>query len=188
MPARRPWRQAEATRHRTLANLVRDLTIQCRTQSMRPPPAHQPPMGCNPQVARTQPSPRPRRITLTKALWFRRYQGAHLEPARSQNPKKPHPTHPSAQPTGKRCPAGTTAAKTLLMPSWSPAGVIPTRTQHRLPRMSARSHDATLQKAHPSRCHARHTSSVITAPWVKLSMLPPQMQARDRERGSRPGL
>ena len=45
VPARRTWRQAEATRHRTLANLVLDLTNQCRMPSMPPPPPHQP-QGC----------------------------------------------------------------------------------------------------------------------------------------------
>ena len=38
----------------------------------------------------------------------------------------------------------------------------PTRTQHRRPGASARSHDATIQRAHPSRHQARHTSSPIT--------------------------
>ena len=45
----------------------------------------------------------------------------HLKPARSPKPGKPHRTRPSARPTGKRRPAGTTATNTLSMPSWSPA-------------------------------------------------------------------
>ena len=63
VPARQTWRQAEATRHLTLANLVRDLTNW--TPSMPPVSPHRPPFGRNPQVARTLPPSRPRRITAT---------------------------------------------------------------------------------------------------------------------------
>ena len=55
VPARRTWRQAEATKHRTLANLVRDLTNQCRMPSMPPASPHQPSTGHNLRVARTLP-------------------------------------------------------------------------------------------------------------------------------------
>ena len=60
-------------------------------------------------------------------------------------------------------------------------------SQRRRHHASARSHDATIQMAHPSGCHARHTSSAITPPWGKLSMLPPGMtgprpQAEQRTR------
>ena len=51
----------------------------------------------------------------------------------------------------------------------------PTRNQHQRPCASARSHEATVQRADPSRCHARHTSSAITQPWGKLSRLPQRM-------------
>ena len=62
-----------------------------------------------------------------------------------------------------------------------------TRSQRWRPLASARSHDATMQRAHPSRCHARHTSSAITPPWGTLSMLLPRMtgprsQAQQRTR------
>ena len=59
------------------------------------------------------------------------------------------------------------------------------RTKHLLPRASAQSHDATIQRAHPSRCHARHTSSAITPPWGKLSMLPPRMTGPRPRAGQR---
>ena len=32
-----------------------------------------------------------------------------------------------------------------------------------------------MQRGHPSRCHARHTSSAITSPWGTLSMPPPRV-------------
>ena len=51
----------------------------------------------------------------------------------------------------------------------------PTRSQSRRPRASARSHDAIIQRAHPSRCHARHTSSANTPPWGTLGMLLPRV-------------
>ena len=62
-----------------------------------------------------------------------------------------------------------------------------TRSQNRRHRASAQSHDATMQRAHSSRCHARHTSSAITPPWGTLSMLPPRVtgtgpQAEQRTR------
>ena len=84
--------------------------------------------------------------------------------------------------------SGTTASKTVSMPSWSHAGVAPTRTQHRLPRVAIRSHEATIQGSHPSRCPARHTSSTITLPWGrKLGMLPPQMTGPLPQAGQRTG-
>ena len=37
----------------------------------------------------------------------------------------------------------------------------PSQTQHRLPRAAIRSHETTIQGAHPSRCPSRHTSSAL---------------------------
>ena len=45
VPARRTWRQGEAKRHQTQANLVQDLTNQCRTPSMPLASPNQPPTG-----------------------------------------------------------------------------------------------------------------------------------------------
>ena len=105
---------------------------------------------------------------------------------RSPKPGQPHPTCPNAQPTGERRPAGTTATKTRSMPSWSPAGVTPTRNQHRLLRAAILSHKATIQGAHRSGCPARHTSSRITPPWGrKLSMPPPRMTGPRPQAGQR---
>ena len=81
---------------------------------MRPASTHHQPMGHNPQVARTPPPWRTRRIRPTQTRWGRRRHGAQLKPARSQRPSKHHPTRPSARPTGKSRPANTTATKTLL--------------------------------------------------------------------------
>ena len=75
------------------------------------------------------------------------------------------PTRPSARPRGERHPTDITATTTLLMPSWSPAGMTPTRSQHRRRHASTRSRDATRRKTHPSRHHDKHTSSTITLPW-----------------------
>ena len=122
---------------------------------LHPPSAH---------VARTPPPWPTRRIAPAQARQERRLHGDHLLPARSQRPEKPHPTRPSVQAAGKGRPADTTATKTLSMPSWSPAGVTPTQSQRRRPCASARSRDATMQRAHPSGCHARHTSSATTPP------------------------
>ena len=45
-----------------------------------------------------------------------------------------------------------------------------------------------MQRAHPSRCHARHTSSAITLPWATLSILPPRVTGtrRQAEQRTRP--
>ena len=91
LPARRTWRQAEVTRHRTLANLVQDLANRCRTQSMPPVSPLQPPTGRNPRVARTPLPSRPQRITATQARRGtprpgRRHHRANLHPTGSPKP------------------------------------------------------------------------------------------------------
>ena len=121
MPTDQAWLHTKAARHHPLAHLVRNLKNQRRTPGMRPASTQRQPMGHNPQVARTPPPWQTRRITPTQARRGERRQGAHLQPARSQRPGKPHLTRPNARPAGKRRPADTTATKTLLMPSWSPA-------------------------------------------------------------------
>ena len=121
MPTHQAWRHTEAARHRPLANLVRNLKDQNRTTGMRPASNQLQPMEHNPQVARVAPPWRTRRIALTHARRGRRRNEAHLQPARSQRPGKPHPTRLNTRPAEKRCPANTTATSTLLMPSWSPA-------------------------------------------------------------------
>ena len=65
--ARGTWRQAEATRHRTLANLVRDLEDRCQTRSMPPAYPHQLPTRRNPRIVRAPPHLRPRHIAATQA-------------------------------------------------------------------------------------------------------------------------
>ena len=95
MPSHRAWRHTEAARHRPLANLVRNLTNQCRTPGERQASTDHQPMGHNPQVARAPPPWRLRRITPTQARRGRRCHEAHLKPARSQRPGKTHPTRPS---------------------------------------------------------------------------------------------
>ena len=67
----------------------------------------------------------------------------------------------------------------------------PIQSRRRRRHASARSYDATMRRAHPSRCHARHTSSGTTPPWGTLSMLPlrvtgtrPRAEQRTRPRTS----
>ena len=116
----------------------------------------------------------------------RRHHGAHLEPTPSPKPGQPHQTCPSARPTGEHRLADTTTPTTLLMPSWSPAGVTPTWTQHPLPSAALRNHKATIQGANPSWCPARHTSGGITPPWgQRLSMPPPRMTGPRPQAGQR---
>ena len=175
MPTDRAWRHTEAVRHQPLANLVLNLKNQCRTPGVWPASPNHQPMGHNPQVARMPPPWRTQRITPTQAHLGRRRHRTHLEPAQSQRPEKPHPTRRNARPAEKLRPANTTATKTLSMPSWGPAWVTPTQLQRRRHHASARSNDATIRRADPSRCHARHTSSAITPPWGAPSMLPLQV-------------
>ena len=47
----------------------------------------------------------------------------------------------------------------------------PHRVPHRRRHASTRSQDATLRRTHPSRHHARHTSSAITPPWGRSPLL-----------------
>ena len=50
----------------------------------------------------------------------------------------------------------------------------PTRSQRTTRHHpSAQSNRATMRRAHPSRCHARHTSSAVTPPCGAQSILPP---------------
>ena len=175
MPTRGTWRHTEAARHRLLANLIRNLKDQCRTTVVRTASAHNQPMSCNRQVARAPPPWRTQRITPTQARRGRRRHGTHRKPARRHRPGEPHPTRPSARPAERCRPADTTATTTLSMPSWSPAWVTPTRLQRRRHRASARSNDANMQRTHPSRYHARHTSSAIITPWGTTGMLPLQV-------------
>ena len=121
------------------------------------PPPNQPPTGHRPRDTRTPPNQRPQQAAATQARRGtprpgRRRQGAQLKPTRIPRPGQPDPTRPSA-------------TKTLSTPSWSPTGGPATQTQSRMPCATSRSHEATIQGAHPSKCPARHTSSAIKAPW-----------------------
>ena len=87
------------------------------------------------------------------------------------------PDTPQERLRGEHHPTDTTATTTPSMPSWSPAGMTPTRSQHRRRHASTRSRDATRRKTHPSRHHAKHTRSAITLPWGRLPL---------RVRGRRP--
>ena len=189
--AQQTWRHAEAARHRTPGNPVRHLGKRRQTPSIPLASPHQPPSGRKPRVTRAPPHPRPQHTAVTEARRGmphpgRRQHGAHLEPTRSLRPRQPHPTCPRARFTGERRPADTPAMKSLSTPSWSPAGVPPTRTQRRLPRAATRSHETTMQGAHPSRYLARHTSSAISPPWErKLNTPPPRMTRTRPQAGQR---
>ena len=67
--------------------------------------------------------------------------------------------------------------------------MIPTGSQCRRHHACARSNNATMRRAHPSRCHARHTSRATTPPWGTPSMPPlrvtgtrPQAEQRTERR------
>ena len=115
----------------------------------------------------------------------RRRHGTHRKPERRQRPGKPHPTRPSARSAGKRHPADTTATTTVLMPSWSPAWVTPARSQQQRRHVSTRSDDATMRRTHPSRYHARHTSSAFTPPWGAPDRLPLRLKGMRLPAGQR---
>ena len=71
MTTHRAWRHTEAARHRSLANMVKNLKNQCRTSGTRPASTHHQAMGHISQVARTPPSwpgkARPRGPPATRA-------------------------------------------------------------------------------------------------------------------------
>ena len=97
---------------------------------MPPTPPHHPPTGHRPRVTRAPPHPRPQHTAATRAHRGTQCPGrhrhmAHLKPTRSPKPGQPHPTCPSAQPTGGCRMADPPATKTLSTPSWSPAGPPP---------------------------------------------------------------
>ena len=102
----------------------------------------------------------------------------HRKPARGQRPGKPQPTRPSTRTKEERHPTGVTATTTASMPSWSPAGMTPGRSQHRRCHASTRSRNATRRTIRPSRCHNKRTSSATTTPWGRLPL-------RARGRGPR---
>ena len=70
----------------------------------------------------------------------------------------------------ERHPAGTTATTTPSMPSWTPAGMSPRRSQHRRCHASTRNHYATRRTIGPSRCHDKRTCSATTPPWGRLPL------------------
>ena len=160
VPTRRTKRHTEATRPLPLASRAQNLRDQLRTPSVRTVSTDP-----QPQIARAPPPWRTWHFAQTQARRGGRRSEIHRKPARGPRPGKAHPTRPSARPRGERHLTDTTATTTPSMPSWSPAGMTPTRSQHRRRHASTRSRDATRRKTHPSRHHDKHTSSAITPPW-----------------------
>ena len=97
------------------------------------------PTGPRPRITRALPPGRTWRPAQTRGRQGRRCHEIHRKQARGQRPGKPHPTRPSARTKEERHPAGTTARTTPPMPSWTPAGMTPRRSQHRRCRASTRS-------------------------------------------------
>ena len=155
-----------------MASLTRNPRGQLRTPGVRTAPT-----GPRPRITRAPPPGRTCRPVPTRARQGRRCNEIHRKPARGQRPGKPHPTRPSAGTKEERHPAGTTATTTPSMPSWTPAGMTPRRSQHRRRHASTRSRNATRRTIRPSRSQDKRTSSATTPLWGRLSQ---------RARGRRP--
>ena len=155
-----------------MASLTRDRRVQLRTPGVRTAPT-----SPRPRITRALPPGRTWRPAQTRARQGRRRHEIHRKPARGQRPGKPHRTRPSARTKEERHRAGTTATRTPSMPSWTPAGMTPGRSQHQRCQASTRSRNATRQTIRPSRCHDKRTSSATTPHWRRLPL---------RARGRRP--
>ena len=134
-----------------MASLTRNPRGQLRTPGVRTAPT-----GPRPRITRAPPPGRTWRHAQTRARQGRRCREIHRKPARGQRPWKPHPTRPSARTKEERHPAGTTATTTPSMPSWTPAGMTPGRSQHRRCHASTRSRNANRRTI---RSHGATTSA-----------------------------
>ena len=155
-----------------MASLTRNPRGQLRAPGVRTAPT-----GPRPRITRAPPPRHTWRPAQTQARQGRRCRKIHRKPARGQRPGKPHPTRPSARTKEERHPAGTTATTTPSMPSWTPAGMTPGRSQHRICLAFTRNRNATRRRIDPSRCRDKRTSSATTPPWGRLPL---------RARGRRP--
>ena len=155
-----------------MASLMRNPRGQLRTPGVRTAPT-----GPRPRITRAPPPGRTWRPAQVRARQGRRCNEIHRKPARGQRPGKPRPTRPGARTKEERHPARTTATTTPSMPSWTPAGMTPRRSQHRKRHASTRRRNATRRMIRPSRCHNKRTSSATTPPWGRLPL---------RARGRRP--
>ena len=131
-----------------MASLTRNPRSQLRTPGVRTAPT-----GPRPRITRAPPPGRTWLPAQARARQGRRCNEIHGKPARGQRPGKPRPTRPSVRTKEESHPAGTTATTTPLMPSWTPAGMTPRRSQHRRRHASTRSRNATRGTIRPSRCH-----------------------------------